>query len=230
MEFRPMRRSRQQLPFEECEDILRRNTAGVLAVLGDEGYPYTVPLSYVYEDRTIWFHCAKSGHKLDAIKSCDKVSFCVVDRDQVVPEEYTTYFHSVIAFGRAEIAEGDESLAAIQALADKYHPTAGRAIRDAAIAESLSILCMVRINVEHLTGKEAIELTKMRGNSTSSSMVLENKAESHGLRAMKEASQISEKYGNAGMTLEKINAEIDAARKEVTMEEWGSEDYQQGKG
>ena len=163
MEFRPMRRSRQQLPFEECEDILRRNTAGTLAVLGDEGYPYTVPLSYVYEDGAIWFHCAKSGHKLDAIRRCDKVSFCVIDRDQVVPEEYTTYFRSVIAFGRAGVAEGEESLAAIQALADKYHPTAERAARDAAIAGSRDSLCMVRIRVEHLTGKEAIELAKLRG-------------------------------------------------------------------
>ena len=82
-----------------CEAVLSRGSHGVLALAGDEGYPYAVPISYVYEGGKLYFHCAKSGHKLDAIARCPKASFCVVDQDQVVPQEYTTYFRSVIAFG-----------------------------------------------------------------------------------------------------------------------------------
>ena len=86
--MRPMRRFRQELTAEECVQVLERGTHGVLAVLGDEGYPYAVPLSYVHGEGKIWFHCAKAGHKLDAIRNYNKVSFCVVDQDRIVPEEY----------------------------------------------------------------------------------------------------------------------------------------------
>ena len=76
--FREMRRNRQILTQAECEAILAACTNGVLAVSGDDGYPYAVPLSYVYRDNKIFFHCAKTGHKLDAIARNEKVSFCVV--------------------------------------------------------------------------------------------------------------------------------------------------------
>ena len=69
-----------------------------------------MPLSYVYYDDKLYFHCAKSGHKLDAIKEYDKVSFCVIDQDLVVPQEYTTYFLSVIVFGRAKVVEQQEEI------------------------------------------------------------------------------------------------------------------------
>ena len=108
--FREMRRNKQALTAEEIAEILKRNTSGVLAVNGDGGYPYAVPLSYVYLDSKLYFHCAGTGHKLDSILRDDKVSFCVIDQDQVVGEEYTTYFRSVIAFGRARVLEGAEKL------------------------------------------------------------------------------------------------------------------------
>ena len=121
--FRPMRRIRQQLSLEECQAVLARGTSGVLALSGDEGYPYALPISYVYHDGKLYFHCAKSGHKLDAIRRESKVSFCVIDQDQIVPQEYTTYFRSVIAFGRMRIlADGGEKRAAIEALSLKYAP------------------------------------------------------------------------------------------------------------
>lgn len=163
VDFRPMRRARQQLPEQACREILHRNTAGVLAVLGDGGWPYAVPLSYVYADGCLYFHCAKAGHKLDAIRGCDKVSFCVIDRDEVVPEEYTTYFRSVIAFGRAEILQqADEVRAAIEALARKYHPADNADNRARFIDGELPALCMVRLRIEHMTGKEAKELAAAR--------------------------------------------------------------------
>ena len=84
--FREMRRKKQLLSEEACIAVLDRGTSGVLAVSGDDGYPYTVPLSYVYCDGKIYFHSAKSGHKIDAIKNSSKVSFCVIDQDKIVPE------------------------------------------------------------------------------------------------------------------------------------------------
>ena len=79
--FRPMRRIRQQLSQAECDAILQKCSSGVLAVAGDDGYPYTVPMSYLYQDGRLYFHCAKSGHKLDAVRREPKVSFCVVGQD-----------------------------------------------------------------------------------------------------------------------------------------------------
>ena len=98
--FRPMRRNKQALSPAQCEAVLTRGSSGVLAVSGDDGYPYAVPLSYVYAGGRLYFHCAASGHKLDAVRRCSKASFCVIDQDRVVPEEYTTYFRSVIVFGQ----------------------------------------------------------------------------------------------------------------------------------
>lgn len=123
MEFRKMRRFRQQLDTEECEKILSESTSGTLALLGDGGYPYAIPLSHVYVNGKIYFHSAKSGHKVDAIKSCDKTSYCVVATDDVKPSEFTTYFRSVIAFGKIHIVESEEErLSAAMSLGEKFNP------------------------------------------------------------------------------------------------------------
>lgn len=159
--FRTMRRSKQQLSEEECAAILQRATSGVLAVSGDGGYPYAVPLSFVYADGKLYFHSAKSGHKLDGIRQNPRVSFCVIDQDEVVPAEYTTYFRSVILFGTARILEDEaEKRAAVELLALKYHPAATPEQRQSAIEEGFAPLCMVEITVTHMTGKEAIELRR----------------------------------------------------------------------
>ena len=160
--FREMRRKKQALQIEECEAVLRRGSSGVLAVLGDGGYPYTVPLSYVYDGEKIFFHCAKTGHKLDAIRRESKVSFCVVDADQVIPAEYTTYYRSVVAFGRARVLEEvSEKRKALEKLAEKYSPELERG-RSLEIDKQFAGVCMVEIQIEHLTGKEAIELVRQR--------------------------------------------------------------------
>lgn len=161
--FRAMRRAKQVLPQAACEEILTRNTAGVLSVLGDEDYPYGVPLSYVYYNGKLYFHGAKTGHKMDALARCDKASFCVIDQDQVVPEEYTSYFRSVIAFGRVrELADQGEKLAAIRALALKYYPTDSREGREGAIQRGWDTLCVLEMTLDHLSGKEAIELVQAK--------------------------------------------------------------------
>lgn len=161
MVFREMRRKKQVLSQKEVEDILHKGTSGVLALLGDNDYPYAVPISYVYDDGKVYFHSAKSGHKIDAIQRTAKASFCVIDEDLVVPEEYTTYFRSVIAFGRIRIVEDDsEKRAAIEKLAIKYAPEDTAANRDYAISREWKPLCMLEMTIDHVTGKEAIELVK----------------------------------------------------------------------
>lgn len=161
--FREMRRKKQLLPEAESREILARNTSGVLSLLGDEGYPYGVPLSYVLAGDRIFFHCAKEGHKIDAIRREEKASFCVIDQDQIVSEEYTTYFRSVIAFGRAHILESDEEkMDAIHILAGKYSGDQGEAGIHKEIGKHFANLCMIQFDIEHLTGKEAIELVRMK--------------------------------------------------------------------
>ncbi len=168
--FREMRRIKQALPVEECEAILERNTAGVLAVSGDDGYPYAVPLSYVYVDSRLYFHCAVVGHKIDGITRNDKVSFCVIDQDRIVPEEYTTYFRSVIVFGRARILTDEkEKRHALEALAAKYSPDDDVQGRDNTINQSFDTVCCIELAIEHMTGKEAKELAKEKQGAHSSS-------------------------------------------------------------
>ena len=161
--FREMRRSRQQLPEDEARAILERGSHGVLAVLGDEGYPYAVPISYTYDDGKIYMHCAKSGHKLDAIRACDKASFCVVDADDVYPEEFTTHYRSAIAFGRVRELTGDgEKRSAVTKLCAKYCSELPTSEWDKAIEREWTPLNVLEFTVEHLTAKEARELMQLR--------------------------------------------------------------------
>lgn len=161
--FREMRRKKQVLSLEECIEVLNRGTSGVLAVSGDDGYPYAVPLSYVYHNNKIIFHSAKTGHKLDAIARNEKVSFCVIDKDQVVPDEYTSYFRSVIAFGKARILEDEaEKRSTLALLAKRYAPDHEEIRRMQTIDKEFNIVTMIELTIEHMSGKEAIELVKAK--------------------------------------------------------------------
>ena len=161
--MREMRRFKQALTPQECAAVLERNTAGVLALTGDGGCPYAVPLSYVWLDGRVYFHFALAGHKLDAIARNPKGSFCVIGQDQVVPAEYTSYFRSVIAFGTLRVLEdAGEIRRVIQVLSDRYAPLEPPERRDAVIDRELAALCILEMTVEHLTGKEAIELVRQR--------------------------------------------------------------------
>ena len=156
-----MRRKRQLLSEKESIDVLARGTAGVLALLGDDDYPYAVPISYIYDNSKIYFHGAKAGHKIDAIKKCGKASCCVIDQDNIIPEEYTTYFRSVIAFGKVRILDDEKEIReAIEKLAIKYYPNDSEANREKSINKEWKPLCMMEFSIEYLTGKEAIEIVK----------------------------------------------------------------------
>ena len=162
MEFREMRRKRQQLSNEECVDILTRSTSGVLSLLGDGGYPYGVPVSYVYADGKITIHSAVAGHKVDAVRNNAKCSFCVIEQDDVRPSEFTTYFRSVIAFGKITVVEDDnEKLSSLQMLGRRYSPKEEERLPHE-IEKSFGHVLVLRIDIEHMTGKEAIELVRAR--------------------------------------------------------------------
>lgn len=162
MEFRKMRRSRQQLSKSEYDAILSMATSGTLALLGNNGYPYAVPISYVYTDGKLYFHSAKTGHKVDAIRQCDKASFCVIDADDVHPSEFTTYFRSVIAFGKIQIIEsGNERMHAASLLGGRYNPEDDAGLQKE-LEKGLSHMLILRFDIEHLTGKEAIELVRTK--------------------------------------------------------------------
>ena len=156
--FREMRRKRQALTQAQCQAILEQGSCGVLALSGDGGYPYAVPLSYLYHQGKLYFHCAKSGHKLDALRREPKASFCVVAQDQVAPLEYTTLYRSVIVFGRLRELEDDgEKRAAIEALALKYAPQDTPAHREEAIQRDWGPLCVLELTPEHVSGKQGKE-------------------------------------------------------------------------
>jgi len=155
--FREMRRKKQLLPESEAIEILKAHTSGVLAVTGDDDYPYTVPLSYAYKGGKLFFHCAKTGHKIDGITRNDKVTFCVIDQDDVVQKTFTTHFRSVIVFGRAKIlTEDGEKRRALENLVEKYSPDYTES-GQAEIERDWNRVCIVELAVEHITGKAAIE-------------------------------------------------------------------------
>ena len=161
---RKMRRFKQQLSDAEVMRILNEGKVAVWAVSGDDDYPYPVPVNYVYADGAIYIHSAAQGHKIDAIKRNPKCSVCIIDRDDIVPEEFTSYFRSVIEFGRAEILESDDDkIAALRLLSTKYSkgidPTAE-------IDKFLKVVAIIKIKIDRVTGKEAIELVRERLEST----------------------------------------------------------------
>jgi nitroimidazol reductase NimA-like FMN-containing flavoprotein (pyridoxamine 5'-phosphate oxidase superfamily) len=154
-----MRRSEQLLSPESVAVVMQRNTNGVLACHGDDGYPYAVPMNFVYMSGRIYLHSAGVGHKIDAIEANPKVSFAVVDEDTIVSGEYTSYFRSVIAFGTARVVDDDERLAAFDALVEKYSGDQLPEAKAKKIAGCTKAL-IVAIDIEHITGKEAIEYAR----------------------------------------------------------------------
>lgn len=159
--FREMRRRKQALSPRENAEILYKGASGVLALSGDNNYPYAVPISYVYDGEKIYFHCAESGHKSDAVRRNPKASFCVIGQDLIVPEEYTTYFRSVIVFGRIHtVTDEIKKREAIEKLALKYAPEDTAANRENAIKREWRSLCILEMEIDCITGKEAIELIR----------------------------------------------------------------------
>ncbi len=161
--FREMRRKKQLLSEAETVEVLKTCTSGVLGVTGDNDYPYAVPLSYVYKDNKLFFHCAKAGHKMDGIERNDKVTFCVIEKDEVIQKTFTTHFRSVIVFGRAKIlTEDSERRSALESLVEKYSPDyVAEGQRE--MERDWNRVCIVEVKIENMTGKAAIEIVKNKG-------------------------------------------------------------------
>ncbi|MDE7180302.1 MAG: pyridoxamine 5'-phosphate oxidase family protein [Muribaculaceae bacterium] len=157
-----MRRFRQEIPIEETEEILYSGRECVIAVSGNDGYPYAVPINYVYDGAHIYLHSARQGHKIEALKRNPRLSLCVIAQGDIVPEEFTTYFRSAIVFGTARFIDDDEEkIDALWKLSRKY---CGDLDATGEIGKFLKAVTIIEITIDHMTGKESIELTRQRKN------------------------------------------------------------------
>jgi nitroimidazol reductase NimA-like FMN-containing flavoprotein (pyridoxamine 5'-phosphate oxidase superfamily) len=152
--FRKMRRFKQQVSDEICRKILREEWRGVLAVHGEDGYPYALPIDFYYDEEKnkIYFHCAKEGHKLDAIRADNRVSFCVYDKGFRKDGEWALNIRSVIVFGHIEFVEDREEIYRLTGeLSRKF--TADVEYIKKEIERSGPGTLMFALVPEHITGK-----------------------------------------------------------------------------
>ncbi len=152
--FRKMRRYKQALELPECIDILKKEVRGVLSVIGDGGYPYGVPIDYWYDDSNgcIYFHGAKEGHKIDALRACDKASFCVYDEGFRNEGKWALNIRSVIAFGHVKpVTDKARTLEICLQLCHKF--TDSKEYIDNEIAKSAPSVMCLEFTPEHITGK-----------------------------------------------------------------------------
>ncbi len=152
--FKELRRHDRELSRSETEDILVKGSYGVLSMNGADDYAYGVPLSYVYMDNCLYFHCALEGQKLSCIRHNNKVTFCVVGEANPLPNEFSMQYKSAIVFGKATEVNNDEKLAALVALVEKYANDNDYIVKGKQYAlNSLHKTAVVRIDIEHMTGK-----------------------------------------------------------------------------
>lgn len=160
--MRTMRRTFQSLDENECTRILEKSTSGTLACLGDDGYPYAVPLSHVLIDGKLYFHGAAIGHRIDAVSSYPKASYCVIEQDKVISEALTTHYRSVIVFGQARLLNDvTQKRIALFKLGQKFAPD----MTDKTIEEIdrfIDSVSVMELTIELMTGKEALELKKAK--------------------------------------------------------------------
>ena len=158
---RKMRRFKQLLTEDAVKEILNTATNSVLSLIDPEGFPYGVPVSYAYDgDRSIYFHSAARGYKMACIAGDSRASFCVIGQDMIVADEFTSYFRSVIISGKIQIVnDRDERLKGLLLMCDKYSPGVDP---DAEIARCIGHVAILRLDIESMSGKEAIELVRSR--------------------------------------------------------------------
>ncbi|MCR5623344.1 MAG: pyridoxamine 5'-phosphate oxidase family protein [Treponema sp.] len=152
--FRTMRRFKQQISDAECIEILKNEKRGVLSLIGDDGYPYGIPLSHFYDERDgkIYFHGAKEGHKIDAIKNCPKASFCVYDKGYTDEGDWALHIKSVVAFGKISLVTDIRKAEEIcTRLVQKF--TDDREYLEKELANALGRVQCLEFTIEHMTGK-----------------------------------------------------------------------------
>ena len=152
--FRPMRRIKQHISDDECREVLISEPRGVLSVIGDDGYPYGIPMDHWYSesDGKLYFHCAKEGHKLDAIRACDKVSYCVMDKGYHKEGEWALNIRSVIVFGRIRVVDDEGKRIEIGTnLCRKF--TDDESYIEHEVKNALPRALCLELTPEHITGK-----------------------------------------------------------------------------
>ena len=156
--FRKMRRFKQELDKETCIEILKKEKRGVLAVHGDDDYPYAIPLDYYYEEENgrIYFHGAGEGHKIDAIRRDPKVSFCVYEKGEPDEGGWFLYVRSVIVFGQIRIVEDEQQkIRYVRSLGRKYYPDK-ESVEEEIRKDGARVTCLELIP-DHMTGKRVHE-------------------------------------------------------------------------
>jgi len=156
--FRELVRKNKQISMDDCIRVLEQETRGVLSVIGDEGYPYGMPLNHWYnrEDGCIYFHTGRGGHRLDALQKCDKVSFCVYDKGVRKEGQWAFLVNSVIVFGKIEIIEDLDAIIDITTKLS-YKFTSDEEYIKREIAESAHKTLLLKLHPEHICGKLVTE-------------------------------------------------------------------------
>lgn len=156
--FRPIRRKKNEISEADAKKLLRDARRGILAVNGDNNYPYAIPVNYLYdeENQKIYFHGSRAGYKVDAIKNCDKVCFTVFGNETMKEEAWAPFLQSVVLFGRCHLIEEQTmAMPLLKRFAMKYYPN--ESMVDEEIAHSGKAVQMYEIEIEHLSGKEVQE-------------------------------------------------------------------------
>ena len=156
--FRELARQNRAATREECVRLLEAEKRGVLSVIGDNGYPYGMPMNHWYDADTgcLWFHCGHDGHREDALRRCDKVSYCVHDEGWTAPHHWAKHVTSVIVFGRMELVEDmDEIVRVGTALSYKFIQDEEHIRRE--IAASAHKTVLLKLTPEHMCGKHVVE-------------------------------------------------------------------------
>ena len=156
--FREIRKKKNAITADAAESLLEKSRRGVLAVNGDDGYPYAIPVNYFYDrnEQKIYFHGARAGHKVDALRASDKVCFTVYGNETIREEAWAPYMQSTVVFGRCRLIEDAAATEAkVRALAAKYYPSAEEI--DEEVAKSIRGVQLYEITIEHLTGKQVQE-------------------------------------------------------------------------
>ena len=150
--FRDMRRQNQAISAEYCIELLKNETRGVLSMIGDDGYPYGVPINHYYEKGKLYFHGGKIGHRVDAVKKCDKVCYTVFDKGYLKEGDWALNVKSVIVFGRIRIVEDfDEAIELCRKLSYKF--TDDESYINEEIEKCAKATLVMELDIEHMTGK-----------------------------------------------------------------------------
>lgn len=156
--FRELIRKNKKLSMQECVEILKNEKRGVLSVIGDDNYPYGMPMNHFYneDDGKIYFHCGKMGHRLDSLRKHNKVSFCTYDNGYRKEGEWALNVKSVIVFGKIEIIEDADKIADItKKLSYKFTQDENYINRE--IELFLNKTLLLELTPEHISGKSVTE-------------------------------------------------------------------------